>query len=101
MIPYCMTRHMCWDTERYKEAGSIKRYNDVLRIFIKYIRKAGGAAEAESLSLDECMNKGIDIDAFLGSLHIQIDVRVTHPTADSNLRHVMRSLGASFVAPQA
>ena len=76
--------------------ASIRRHNDVVEILAKYIRRAGGTADVEPPSFDKDSNKRVDIDVFLGSLHLHIDVLITHPTAKTNHRHGMRELGAAI-----
>merc|ERR1711994_119771 len=53
-------------------------------------------AEPASVSLNN--RNRVDIDANLGSLHLHIDVRITHPTSASYMRVAMKPLGAAMQA---
>ena len=76
----------------------IKRHNQVVNTLVKYIRRAGGIAVAEPASLDTKGKKRIDIDAYLGSRHYHIDVRITNPMSDSYTRVARQTLGAAMQA---
>ena len=65
---------------------------------VRYIKKAGGSARTEPRGLDPRTRKRVDIEAHLGTHRYLIDVKITHPTAKSNLRAALAPLGAARVS---
>ena len=89
------TRHLL-SCSRVRGGEAIRRHNDVVNILGKYIRKAGGLAKAEPSSVSTDNRDRVDIEAHLGSLHLHIDVRITHPTSPSYMHVAMKTLGAAI-----
>ena len=72
------TTHML-SCRSIKGGSIIRRHNQVVNTLVKYIRRAGGIAVAEPSSVDTNGRNRVNIDAYLGSRHYHIDVRITNP----------------------
>ena len=76
----------------------IHRHDAVVQTLATYVRSVGGLARVEPRDPDTMTKERPDIDVFLCSSHIQVDVMITHPTAKYNLRCATRTLGAASKA---
>ena len=80
---------------KLKGGGWITRHNLLVKLLAKYINLAGGCASVIPKPVDKNSGKVVDIDAILGGKHFLIDVRVTHPLAETNRFSARATLGAA------